>query len=59
MSLGNLFSSLAPMAVGAMFPVGLPALAAGAATGAAIAGARGDNVATGAVHRRYRRIWWW
>ena len=48
MSLGNLFSSLAPLAVGAMFPVGLPALAAGAATGAIIAGARGDNVATGA-----------
>tara|TARA_Y100001937_G_scaffold11765_1_gene14704 strand:- start:2424 stop:3452 length:1029 start_codon:yes stop_codon:yes gene_type:complete len=48
MSLRNLFSSLAPIAVGAMFPVGLPALAAGAATGAAIAGARGDDVAMGA-----------
>jgi hypothetical protein len=48
MSLGNLFSSFAPMAVGAMFPVGLPALAAGAATGAAIAGARGQDPLAGA-----------
>jgi hypothetical protein len=48
MSLGNLFSSLAPMAVGAMFPVGLPALAAGAATGAAIARARGQDPLAGA-----------
>ena len=49
MSLGNLLSSLAPMAVGAMFPVGLPALAAGAATGAAIAGAKGQDPLMGAV----------
>ena len=48
MSLGNLLSSLAPMAVGAMFPVGLPALAAGAATGAAIAGAKGQDPLMGA-----------
>jgi hypothetical protein len=48
MSLGNLFSSFAPMAVGAMFPVGLPALAAGAVTGAAIAGARNEDPLAGA-----------
>lgn len=49
MSLGNLLSSLAPMAVGAMFPVGLPALAAGAATGAAIAGVKNEDPLMGAL----------
>jgi hypothetical protein len=49
MSLRNIFSSLAPMAVGAMFPAGIPALAAGAATGAAIAKANNEDVFTSAA----------
>ena len=47
--LGDIFKSIAPIAVGAMFPVGLPALAAGAATGAVIAKANNEDVLTGAA----------
>ena len=49
MSLGNIFSSLAPMAVGAMFPGFGTALAAGAATGAGIAALRNEDPLMGAV----------
>ena len=49
MSLGNLFSSLAPMAVGAMTGgVGFAPLLAGAATGAGIASLRGEDPLLGA-----------
>jgi len=46
--IGDLIKGIAPIAVGAMFPVGLPALAAGAATGALVAKASGEDVLTGA-----------
>lgn len=48
MSLGNLFSSLAPMAVGAMFGPGAGALLAGAATGAGISALRNEDPLLGA-----------
>tara|TARA_R100001510_G_scaffold40446_1_gene36806 strand:- start:1317 stop:2264 length:948 start_codon:yes stop_codon:yes gene_type:complete len=47
--IGDLIKGIAPIAVGAMFPVGLPAVLAGSATGALIAKASGEDVLTGAA----------
>ena len=49
MSLGNLFSSLAPVAAGFLAGPGATALLAGAATGAGIASLRGEDPLMGAV----------
>jgi hypothetical protein len=51
-SLGGLFSSLLPMFAGSFFPgagFGMEALLAGAATGAGLAAAKGDNILMGGL----------
>ena len=45
--IGDLIKGIAPIAAGAMFPVGLPAITAGAFTGALIAKASNEDVLTG------------
>lgn len=49
MSIKNFLASMAPYAIGAFFPAGLPAIAAGAVTGAAMAKTKDQDPLLGAV----------